>query len=90
MNKVVKILLIVLFLIAFIFLITSYKFHYLNKENIKLKNSIKTVELDNNVRTKELDELNIKLTKIKEDEQNKWQELKIWEKAKNKLEKVLN
>lgn len=90
MNKVVKILLIVLLLIAFIFLITSFKLHYLNKENIKLKNSIKTVELDNNVRTKELDELNIKLTKIKEDEQNKWQELKIWEKAKNKLEKVLN
>ena len=90
MNKVVKILLIVYFLIVFIFLITSFKLHYLNKENIQLKNSIKTVELDKNVRTKELDELNIKLTKIKEDEQNKWQELKIWEKAKNKLEKVLN
>ena len=79
------ILTIVLILISSICIISAIKLANTNNENERINESITEIR-KNNIETLEknktlMDEVN----KLKEENPGKWQELKIWEKAKRKL-----
>lgn len=85
MKKVVKIMLIILSFISLIFLALTIRLMYIHKERLTLEQDI----LDSEKKVTEIkeksDELDTEITNLKESKKEKWEELEIWEKAKNKL-----
>ena len=78
-------MLIILSFISLIFLALTIRLMYIHKERLTLEQDI----LDSEKKVTEIkeksDELDTEITNLKESKKEKWEELEIWEKAKNKL-----
>ena len=88
--KVVKILLLFFCTSFLIFFISLIILLHINNEKLSLNNSFKENNQTYKELKKEYDNINNKIIKFKEENNQKWAEVKIWEKAKNKLEKALS
>ncbi len=90
MKKVVKVLLFILCVLLGIFIYTAIKTNEINIENNKLAEQINKLTDEND----EIIESNLnyenEINKLKDDQKDKIEELAIWKKAKEKLEKALS
>ena len=90
MIEVKKVVLIVFIVIA---CILGISFAYLSKlkdDNSKLQKAITKMEEETETIGKESIETQENITKSKEENKDKWEEVAIWEKAKNKLTKAMS
>ena len=86
MKKIVIILFICVFIIA---LLSSVSLKIIKYRNNNLQKEINNLKVDNTLLDNENNDYIKSINVLKEENKDKWEELEIWEKAKNKLNNAI-
>lgn len=85
-KKIVIILFICIFIIA---LLSSVSLKIIKYRNNNLQKEINNLKVDNTLLDNENNDYIKSINVLKEENKDKWEELEIWEKAKNKLNNAI-
>ena len=86
----VKKIVIILFIFVFIIsLLSSVSLKIIKYRNNNLQKEINNLKVDNTLLDNENNDYIKSINVLKEENKDKWEELEIWEKAKNKLNNAI-
>ena len=90
MIEVKKVVIVLLLCILSIFIATSIKLELVLTDNQKIQKNIDNLSKENNKINEDNSQYEENIKELKEENKEKWEELEIWLKTKEKIQKALS